>query len=54
MPREKRTHVICVPCWRDRPKANHESWQCADARCVCCGFKELEARVKAQKAEAGA
>lgn len=54
MPREKRTYVVCVPCWCLRAPQGHEPWQCADAKCVCCGFKAVEAAVKAQRIKGGA
>lgn len=54
MPREKRWHVVCVPCWNDRGKEprEHHRYICADHRCVCCGFKAMEAAVKASAPEA--
>ena len=50
MPREVRSHTVCVPCWAARANPDHEIWRCIHHKCVCCGFKAMEAAVKAQKA----
>lgn len=53
MPREKRHYIVCVPCWNLRQPGGHAAYQCAHHKCVCCGFKAMEAEVRRQAVERG-
>lgn len=50
MPREPpRALTVCAVCWARRG-TEHPAWACIHHKCVCCGFKAMEAGVKARAA----